>query len=168
MINISKGDITEFPFHIDCIVNSAHPSLGPGGGVCGAIFKAAGPELIEYCAQLGPQVPVTAVLTPGFRLIRHIIHTVIPRYDGQHDRLNDLKEGYRKTMDLAIASGIRSIAFPSLGTGIYGYPLAESAQIAVEVLNAYDKAYGIDIYVVCYDEKTFQAYLIAQNNSRLH
>jgi O-acetyl-ADP-ribose deacetylase (regulator of RNase III) len=135
---------------VDVIVNSANPSLLAGGGVCGAIHRAAGPQLEEASRVLGPIKPGNAVVTPGFNLkAKFVIHAVAPRYmrglaqaeassriikSGQSED-DQLRSAYRSALQLASElDGVSSIAFPSMGTGIYRWPLKKAALIAVSVL----------------------------------
>ena len=118
---------------VDAIVNAANEQLAAGGGVCGAIHRAAGPELARACAPLAPCPTGEARLTPGFRLpARFVIHAVGPVWHGGHaGEPALLASAYRAALDIARAEGLRSIAFPAISTGIYGYPLAEATAIAV-------------------------------------
>jgi O-acetyl-ADP-ribose deacetylase len=128
---VVEGDITALD--VDAIVNAANERLAPGGGVCGAIHRAAGPELAEACAAVAPCPTGEARITPGFRLnARHVIHAVGPVWHGGslgEDGL--LAACYRNSLDLAAANGIRSIAFPAISTGIFGYPLERATGIAI-------------------------------------
>jgi O-acetyl-ADP-ribose deacetylase (regulator of RNase III) len=128
---VVEGDITALD--VDAIVNAANERLAPGGGVCGAIHRAAGPELAEACAAVAPCPTGEARITPGFRLkARHVIHAVGPVWHGGslgEDGL--LAACYRNSLDLAAANGIRSIAFPAMSTGIFGYPLERATGIAI-------------------------------------
>ena len=121
-IAIVDGDITALA--VDAIVNAANTMLAPGGGVCGAIHRAAGPDLAEACAKLGGCDTGEAKITPGFRLpARYVIHTVGPVWSGggaNEDLL--LAACYRNSLALAEAHGLKSIAFPAISTGIYGFP----------------------------------------------
>jgi O-acetyl-ADP-ribose deacetylase (regulator of RNase III) len=147
-LRIEKCDILDLD--VDVIVNSANPSLLAGGGVCGAIHRAAGPELEAAARPLGPLKPGEAVLTPGFNLkAKFVIHAVAPRYmrglaqAGESSRFiqagltedQQLRSAYRSALELASElEGVSSIAFPSMGTGIYRWPLKEAAFIAVSAL----------------------------------
>ena len=128
------ADITTL--EVDAIVNAANEALAPGGGVCGAIHRAAGPELARACAALGACPTGEARITPGFRLpARWVIHAVGPRWQGGKRGEAELLAGaYRHALRLAAERGLRSIAFPAISTGIYGYPLAEATAVAVRTV----------------------------------
>lgn len=131
MIEIIVADITTLD--LDAIVNAANESLLGGGGVDGAIHRAAGPELLQATSKLGGCPTGEARITPGFALpARWVIHTVGPRWHGGHHGEPELlRSAYRSALQLATANGIRTIAFPSISTGIYGYPKREAAGIAL-------------------------------------
>lgn len=126
-----EADITTL--RVDAIVNAANEMLAPGGGVCGAIHRAAGPELAKACADLAPCPTGDARITPGFDLpARFVIHAVGPVWQGGGAGEPELLAGaYRSALRLAEMNGLRTVAFPAISTGIYGYPLAPATGIAV-------------------------------------
>jgi len=130
------GDITTLD--VDAIVNAANERLSAGGGVCGAIFRAAGPELAAACAVLGGCPTGEARITPGFRLAANfIIHAVGPVWRGGGHREADLlASAYLSSMNLATERALKRIAFPAISTGIYGYPLQPATTIAVASVRA--------------------------------
>jgi len=129
-----SGDITQET--TDAIVNAANSSLAPGGGVCGAIHRAAGSELARACAELGGCPTGDARITPGFALkAGHVIHAVGPVWHGGAKGEPDhLASCYRRSLEVADENGLRSIAFPAISTGIYGYPSDDAAAIAVHAV----------------------------------
>jgi O-acetyl-ADP-ribose deacetylase (regulator of RNase III) len=120
----------------DAIVNAANESLAPGGGVCGAIHRAAGPELARACAAIGGCPTGQARITPGFRLpASFVLHAVGPVWRGGNEGEAELlASAYRSSMQLAAENGVRSVAFPAISTGIYGYPLEEATRVAVSAV----------------------------------
>lgn len=138
VIEVVKGDITTE--QVDAIVNAANSSLRDGGGVDGAIHRAAGPRLAEAGAALAPCEPGDAKATPAFNLdppVRHVIHTVGPVWKGgSHGEAEVLASCYRRSLEVADSLGVRTIAFPAISTGVYGYPPREAATIAVETLTS--------------------------------
>jgi O-acetyl-ADP-ribose deacetylase len=152
-----QGDITGET--VEAIVNAANSGLTRGGGVCGAIFAAAGPELDAACADLGGCPTGEAKATPGFRLpARWIIHAVGPVWHGgdagEPDRL---ASAYRRSLAVADELGARSVAFPAISTGIYGYPLDAATTIAVRICGAADTNVDL-IRFVCFDDRTLVSY----------
>ena len=126
-----EADITTL--RVDAIVNAANEMLAPGGGVCGAIHRAAGPELAKACARVAPCPTGDARITPGFALpARFVIHAVGPVWQGGSGGEPELLAGaYRSALKLAEANRLRTVAFPAISTGIYGYPLAPATEVAV-------------------------------------
>ncbi|MBU6333777.1 MAG: macro domain-containing protein [Chloroflexi bacterium] len=120
---------------VDAIVNAANTTLRPGGGVSGAIHRAAGAELAAACAVVGACETGAACITPGYRLAaRYVIHAVGPRYTGRERDAALLCAAYRASLHLADAHGLQSVAFPSISTGIFGYPLDAAARLALTTI----------------------------------
>ncbi len=159
-IDIVRGDITTLD--VDAIVNAANSTLLGGGGVDGAIHRAAGPELLAECRTLGGCQPGEAKLTRGYRLpARFVIHTVGPVWTGgNRDEAQTLVNCYRNSLQLAVENGIKTIAFPAISCGAYRYPIRQAAQIALETtkdfLSSSDK---IDkVFFVLWSEEIYDAY----------
>jgi O-acetyl-ADP-ribose deacetylase (regulator of RNase III) len=146
----------------DAIVNAANESLAPGGGVCGAIHRAAGPELAAACAALGRCPTGEARLTPGFRLpARFVIHAVGPVWQGGRAGEDDLlASAYRAAMRVATGHGLRSIAFPAISTGIYGFPVELATPIAVNTVRDEARASaGVErVVFACFSPEVERAY----------
>jgi O-acetyl-ADP-ribose deacetylase (regulator of RNase III) len=159
-IEIHKGDITKLK--VDAIVNAANTSLLGGGGVDGAIHRAAGPELLEFNWKLGGCATGEAKISPGFKLsAKFIIHTVGPVWNGgkkNEDKL--LANCYKNSLKLAIEKKIKTIAFPAISAGVYRFPLERATKIAVdEVKKFLEKNESIEnVIFVCFDEETYQVY----------
>jgi O-acetyl-ADP-ribose deacetylase (regulator of RNase III) len=160
-IQIVHGDITRIT--ADAIVNAANKSLLGGGGVDGAIHRAAGPELLKECITLNGCKTGEAKITRGYLLpARFIIHTVGPRYrDGNSGEPGLLASCYQSCLDLAAIYEISTIAFPSISTGIYGYPIREAAGIALTEILAFLKTSSSinQVTIVCFTFEDLQVYL---------
>lgn len=159
-IILDKGDITRLA--CDCIVNVANSSLLGGGGVDGAIHRAAGKELLEECRKLHGCDTGEAKITKGYHLkADYIIHTVGPIYAGSPSDAELLSNCYRNSLDLAQKNEIHSIAFPAISTGVYGYPLQEAVPVAVRTIREWIEAnadYELTVILSCFDDKTYDMY----------
>lgn len=157
-IKVLRGDITKL--EVDAIVNAANETLLGGGGVDGAIHRAAGGELLEECRTLHGCKTGQAKMTKGYRLpARHVIHTVGPVWHGGEQGEPDLlADCYRNSLRLAAENGLRSIAFPAISTGVYGYPKEPAARIAAETIKEFLKDHDLEVILVAFGELDEQIY----------
>ena len=154
--SIIRNDITKLS--VDAIVNAANTELLMGGGVCGAIFNAAGADKLQKaCDALAPIKTGEAVLTPGFNLpAKHIIHTAGPVYrDGTQGEEKQLRSCYANSLETATKHGCESIAFPLISSGIYGYPKAEALRVATAAIREFINNHDINVYLVVFDKEAF-------------
>lgn len=157
MITLKLGDITLED--VDVIVNAANTGLRGGGGVDGAIHRAAGPSVLEECRRIGHCTTGDAVITNAGKLkAKKIIHTVGPVWHGGEQRESGLlRSAYRHSFELAKKNAFRSIAFPAISTGVYGFPKKEAARIAVETGREFEKDFA-EIRFLCFSEKDLAVY----------
>ena len=159
-IQLHKGDITKL--EVDAIVNAANQTLFGGGGVDGAIHKAAGPELLEECKTLYGCGTGNAKITKGYKLpAKYVIHAVGPAwYGGISDESEKLASCYQRSIEVAAENNVKTIAFPNISTGVYGYPKKEAAEIAIKTINdMLGKHPEIERVTFCvFDEENFQIY----------
>ncbi len=159
-IHVKQGDITKES--TDVIVNAANPSLLGGGGVDGAIHRAAGPGLLEECRPLGGCNFGEARITGGHKLsAKYVIHTPGPIYrDGQSGEKEILTNSYRNSLCLAMEKGLKSISFPAISTGVYNYPREEACSVAVETVLEFmeNNNYPLDVYFVLFDSGSYKIY----------
>ncbi|MBI4218499.1 MAG: O-acetyl-ADP-ribose deacetylase [Chloroflexi bacterium] len=159
-VRLVQGDITTLD--VDAVVNAANSGLLGGGGVDGAIHRAAGPELLEECRRLRSTTHIgglpagLAIMTNGYRLrARHVIHTVGPVYSPGRDQSAVLASAFRSSLVLADAHGLKTIAFPAISTGVYGYPKEECAVIARSVFEAFVPRFLVETIMCLYGESDF-------------
>ncbi len=168
-IVIKQGDITRED--VDAIVNAANPSLLGGGGVDGAIHRAAGPGLLDECRTLGGCAHGEARITGGYNLkARYVIHTPGPVYHGgRRGEKSVLINSYRNSMRLAAEYGLKSIAFPAISTGVYGYPKPEACEIAVTAVIEFmlETGYLVEVRFVLFDKENYDLYNAFLNHSRV-
>jgi O-acetyl-ADP-ribose deacetylase len=164
-IEIIRGDITTLD--VDVIVNAANKTLLGGGGVDGAIHRAAGPELLAECRALGCCEPGKAKLTRGYHLpARFVIHTVGPIWrGGKHGEARILANCYRNSLQLAVGNEIKTIAFPAISCGAYGYPIEQAAQIALETTREFLAVSGdlAKVIFALWDEDVYDAFASTLN-----
>ena len=159
-IKIVQGDITKED--VDVVVNAANRSLLGGGGVDGAIHRAAGPDLLEECRTLGGCETGDAKITKGYRLkARHVIHTVGPVYKGgTKEEPEKLSDCYRRSLEIASENGLKSLAFPAISCGVYGYPIEEACRIAIQTVMDYCGSHPEiqGVHFVLFSEKDLAVY----------
>lgn len=160
-LKVIKGDITRLD--VEAIVNAANSTLLGGGGVDGAIHRAAGPDLLEECRLLNGCPTGEAKITKGYKLpARFVIHTVGPVWKGGNNNEPALLAScYRRSLEVAMGMGLRSVAFPNISTGVYGYPKAEAASIAIDTVKEFFRTHpllDLDVTFVCFDNDNLELY----------
>ncbi len=162
-LEIFRGDVTKL--EVDAVVNAANSSLLGGGGVDGAIHRAAGPELLAECRTIGGCPTGEARITKGYRLpAKLVIHTVGPVWNGgNRNEAELLASCYRNSLDLAIENNVQTIAFPAISCGVYGYPIQMATDIALgEIIKFLGQNDSFErVVFVCFDEKVYHAYVNA-------
>lgn len=153
---LMKGDITTMK--VDAIMNAANTALSGGGGVDGAIHRAAGPELDAACRKLNGCPTGEAKVTPGFKLpAKYVIHTPGPIWHGgSRNEPQLLRNSYVNSLKRAVENDCQTVAFPSISTGVYDYPLDQAAKIAIDAIKEFDAP--LDVTMVCFDSGTYEAF----------
>jgi len=159
VLEIVQGDITEQD--TDAIVNAANSRLAPGGGVCGAIHRAAGPKLAMACAQIGGCPTGEVRVTEGFNLkAKYVFHAVGPVYRGAPEDAELLASCYRESLKKAVEMGLASISFPAISTGIFGYPIREAAEVALNSIAEFLRtcSAGLKVRMVLFSKPDFEVH----------
>ncbi|WP_097044790.1 O-acetyl-ADP-ribose deacetylase [Flagellimonas pacifica] len=164
MINIKliKKDITKL--EVDAIVNAANTSLLGGGGVDGAIHRAGGKEILEECYKIrnkqgGCKIGNAVITNAGKLPCSYVIHTVGPKWNNGKSREKELLAScYLKSLEIAIKHNIKSIAFPNISTGIYGFPKNKAAKIAIETIKSFQCVEELNVYITCFDDENYILY----------
>lgn len=166
-LELTQGDITQEP--MDAIVNAANSSLLGGGGVDGAIHRAGGPAILEECRKLGGCPTGEAKITTAGRMAaQYVIHTVGPVYrDGRHGEAELLASCYRRSMEVAVEHAVKTIAFPAISCGVYGYPIPEAARIALQTVHDFMCAHPeiLRVRFVLFSKETYDIFAKAMEAS---
>ncbi len=157
-IKAIKADITKLK--VDAIVNAANNTLLGGGGVDGAIHRAAGPELLDECITLNGCETGQAKITKGYRLpAKYVIHTVGPVwYGGEQGEPELLKDAYRNSLRIAAENNLKSIAFPAISTGVYGYPKEDAAYIAIDTIREFLQEHDMEVVLTAFSDSDLKRY----------